>query len=125
MNRLETDKKQPKLPLDMGEPKPFSQPWQAQAFALVVALHEKEMFTWNEWADALSSVLKQPDVAADGSDYYACWLRALEGLISKKDIAGTGEIDDLAASWARAAHATPHGMPILLENDPHGYPKGL
>ena len=26
--------------------------------------------------------------------------------------------DHLAAAWQRAAHATPHGKPILLENDP-------
>ena len=25
---------------------------------------------------------------------------------------------DLAAAWRRAAHATPHGKPILLENAP-------
>ena len=24
----------------------------------------------------------------------------------------------MAAAWERAAHATPHGKPILLENDP-------
>ncbi len=118
MSQPEPEDKQPKLPLEIGAPTPFSQPWQAHAFALVVALHEKGLFTWSEWADALSGSLKRPDVAADGSDYYNCWLSALEGLINSKDIAGTGEIDDVAASWARAAHATPHGMPILLNNDP-------
>ncbi len=27
-------------------------------------------------------------------------------------------IDDLTEAWHRAARATPHGKPILLENDP-------
>ena len=35
-----------------------------------------------------------------------------------KGVAGKGDIDALAAAWERAAHATPHGKPILLENDP-------
>ena len=28
------------------------------------------------------------------------------------------EDPDVAAAWSRAAHATPHGQPILLQNDP-------
>ena len=31
----------------------FSEPWQAEAFALVVALHERGLFSWAEWAEAL------------------------------------------------------------------------
>jgi nitrile hydratase accessory protein len=96
----------------------FAEPWQAQAFALVVALHERGMFSWTEWADALSVEVKGPSAAGDGSDYYDHWLRALEKLLAAKGVAGTAEVDDLAAAWERAALATPHGKPILLENDP-------
>jgi nitrile hydratase accessory protein len=96
----------------------FAEPWQAQAFALVVALHEGGLFSWGEWAEALSHEVKSPDAAADGSDYYAHWLTALEKLLSSKGVAGSAEIDRLAAAWQRAALATPHGRPILLENDP-------
>ena len=115
--RDETAEKQP-LPAEIADPSPFAEPWQAQAFAMVVGLHEKGLFTWSEWAAALSAELKRPDAAADGSDYYECWLRALEQLLRRKRVAGSSEIDDLAAAWARAAHATPHGRPILLQNDP-------
>ncbi|MDW6020680.1 nitrile hydratase accessory protein [Mesorhizobium sp. BAC0120] len=96
----------------------FSEPWQAQAFALVVALHERGLFTWSEWAEALSSELKTPGAAPDGSDYYEHWLKALEKLLSAKGVAGVPEIDALSEAWQRAAHATPHGKPILLDNDP-------
>ncbi|WP_353645916.1 nitrile hydratase accessory protein [Mesorhizobium sp. WSM2239] len=85
---------------------------------MVVALHECGLFSWSEWADALSDEVKGPGAAQDGSDYYDCWLRALEKLLAAKDVAGRSEIDALAAAWERAAHATPHGRPILLENDP-------
>lgn len=85
---------------------------------MVVALHQRGLFSWSEWADVLSAEVKHPDAAQDGSDYYDRWLRALEKLLAAKGVAGESEVDALAAAWERAAHATPHGRPILLENDP-------
>ena len=96
----------------------FAEPWQAEAFALTVALHDRDLFSWSEWAQALSAEVKHPGAASDGHDYYEHWLAALEKLLSSKGIAGKSEVDELAAAWERAAHATPHGKPILLENDP-------
>ena len=106
------------LPDSLSDPSPFSEPWQAQAFAMVVSLHERGLFTWDEWATALSTELKRPGAAEDGSDYYDCWLRALEKLLDQRRITDAGSIERVAAAWSRAAHATPHGQPIVLENDP-------
>lgn len=105
------------LPPGVDEPV-FAEPWQAQAFALTVALHDGGLFSWNEWAQALSVEVKDPDAAPDGHDYYERWLAALEKLLAAKGIAASPDVDALAAAWQRAAHATPHGKPILLENDP-------
>ena len=88
---------------------------------MTVALNERGLFSWAEWAAALSAEVKQPDAAADGSDYYDCWLRALEKLLAAKGVAASGDVDRLAEAWQRAAHATPHGKPILLENDPEHF----
>ncbi|MCT7373724.1 nitrile hydratase accessory protein [Chelativorans salis] len=95
----------------------FSEPWQAQAFAMTLALHQKGVFSWSEWAESLSKELENSG-AEDGSDYYTCWLAALEKLLAAKSITALSDVDALAAAWQRAAHATPHGTPILLENDP-------
>ena len=105
------------LPPGIDEPV-FSEPWQAEAFALTVALHERGLFSWSEWAQTLSSEVKKPGAAADGGDYYQHWLAALEKLLAAKGIAMKPDVDAVAAAWKRAAHATPHGKPILLENDP-------
>lgn len=96
----------------------FAEPWQAQAFAMVVALNDRGVFTWSEWADALSAERHGHDVASDGGDYYAHWLNALEKLLVRKGHARAAQIKQLAAAWQRAAHATPHGRPIELANDP-------
>jgi nitrile hydratase accessory protein len=44
----------------------FDAPWQAEAFAMVVALHQRGLFAWPEWAEMLSAEVKRPGVAADG-----------------------------------------------------------
>lgn len=107
----------PAMPLTIDQP-PFEEPWQAEAFALVVALHQRGVFTWAEWANALSVEVNRPGAAADGHDYYEHWLAALEKLLSARGVAPMADVARLAAAWERAAHATPHGKPILLENDP-------
>ena len=106
---------EPRLPPGADEPV-FAEPWQAQAFAMTVSLHAAGLFTWSEWAAALSAELKGE--SADGHDYYEHWLAALEALIRRKGVADSATIDALTAAWHRAAEATPHGKPILLENDP-------
>ncbi|MDP3739829.1 MAG: nitrile hydratase accessory protein [Hyphomonadaceae bacterium] len=90
----------------------FDEPWQATAFAMTVALHERGLFTWTEWAEALGQEVKRGDA------YYNAWLRALEKILAAKSAAAPQEVDRFAAAWERAAHATPHGQPIVLENDP-------
>ena len=106
----------PDLPPGVDEPV-FAEPWQATAFAMTVALHDRGLFTWNEWAEHLGAEVKS------GDPYYDCWLRALEKLVAKKGAAAPQEIDRFASAWERAAHATPHGKPILLENDPQFGPE--
>lgn len=100
----------------------FCEPWEAQAFAMVVALQDRGLFTAVEWAEALGKQVHAEDAALDGHDYYERWLAALEVLLQAKGVAVPETIDSLAAAWQRAAHATPHGQPIVLGNDPLGAP---
>lgn len=108
------------IPRDVGGPV-FAEPWQAQAFALTLQLHEAGLFTWTEWAEALSREIREhlaEGGCTDGSDYYERWCEALEHIVVAKGASSHKLIDDTSASWIRAAEATPHGMPILRENDP-------
>lgn len=108
-----------RLPADDVQDAPvFAEPWQAQVFAIAVALNERGLFEWSEWAAALSRERASPDAAQDGGDYYAHWLAALETLLTEKEIATAETVEALTNSWQRAARATPHGQPIRLENDP-------
>ncbi|ACI55798.1 nitrile hydratase accessory protein [Rhizobium leguminosarum] len=96
----------------------FPEPWAADAFAMTVHLHEKGLFAWGEWAEALSKELHKPGRVGDGRDYFDCWVAALSELLVSRGIADASVIFDLQQSWQRAAEATPHGQPIELANDP-------
>lgn len=85
---------------------------------MVVQLNENGLLDWSDWAEALSAELHHPDAASDGSDYYERWLAALEKLLASKGIVSEMQVESVAEAWQRAAHATPHGSPIRLENDP-------
>jgi nitrile hydratase accessory protein len=106
----------PRLPRDDGGPV-FSEPWQAQAFALAVKLSERGHFTWKEWAAALASELQaaarrgEPD---DGSRYYEHWLAALESLVTAKGLADPTALRTRKDAWATAYRNTPHGQPVEL-----------
>ena len=70
----------PGLPRDADGPV-FRAPWEAQAFAMAVALHQRGLFTWPEWAAALAAEIKRAQAAGDpdsGDTYYQHWLCALE-----------------------------------------------
>jgi nitrile hydratase accessory protein len=114
------------IPRDADGALAFEAPWQAQAFAMTLVLHERGLFTWNEWASTLATEISRAQAAGDpddGSTYYRHWLAAIERLVVDKGVATSGHLDTRRAAWDRAAHATPHGQPILLDNDPGPSPR--
>jgi nitrile hydratase accessory protein len=88
----------------------FAAPWEAQAFALAVALHERGVFAWPEFSAALAREIAR----APEAGYYASWLAALERLVADRDLADVRTLTMYADAWGRAAERTPHGTPIEL-----------
>jgi nitrile hydratase accessory protein len=108
----------PEFPRDADGPV-FREPWEAQAFAMAVALHERGAFSWTEWAAALALEIKEAQASGDpdtGETYYRHWLAALERLVAAKALASTAELASRRDQWDRAARATPQGQPIELAN---------
>ena len=78
-----------------GDGPVFAEPWQAQAFALTLKLHEAGHFTWREWAVALGAEIDAARARGDpdlGDTYYRHWLTALERLAAEKGLAQSGEL---------------------------------
>jgi len=106
----------PSIPCDTEGPV-FREPWEAQAFAMTLALHERKLFTWPEWAATLSDEIKKAQAAGDpdtGETYYHHWLRALERLVAEKGVTDARTLDRYYHAWDHAADRTPHGQPIEL-----------
>jgi nitrile hydratase accessory protein len=115
----------PGLPHD-GHGPVFREPWEAQAFAMALALQQRGLFTWGEWAQALGEEIKRAQSAGDpdtGETYYRHWLAALERLVAGKGIASEETLGRYRDAWDRAADRTPHGTPIELTPDDFAQPK--
>lgn len=112
----------PSIPRDDDGPV-FRAPWEAQAFAMALTLHDRGVFTWPEWAAALASEIKRAQAAGDpdtGETYYLHWLATLEGLVASKGVASMDTLHRYRDAWDHAADRTPHGMPIELRDEDFG-----
>ena len=101
----------------------FREPWEAEAFAMAVALHEHGLFTWSEWTAVLAGEIKRAQARGDpdtGETYYRHWLAALERIVAEKGITDISALERYRAAWDHAADRTPHGMPIVLQ--PEDFP---
>jgi nitrile hydratase accessory protein len=106
----------PSIPCDAEGPV-FREPWEAQAFAMALTLHERGLFTWGEWAQTLSAEIKRAQGAGDpdtGETYYRHWMATLERLAAEKGVTTPSTLAHYRDAWDHAADRTPHGEPIEL-----------
>ena len=95
----------------------FREPWEAQAFGMALALYERGLFTWDEWAQALSTQILAAQAQGDpdlGNTYYRHWLAAIEALVSVKGVSSPEELSRYQQAWHHAADRVPHGQPVEL-----------
>lgn len=109
----------PGFPRDADGPV-FREPWEAQAFAMTLALYDRGLFTWPEWAAMLAAEITRARENGDpdtGETYYRHWLAALERMVGEKHVSDARTLSRYHDAWDRAADRTPHGMPIELRPD--------
>ena len=96
----------PSIPRDADGPV-FREPWEAQAFAMTLALHARGLFTWDEFRDALIAEIgrweSEHGTAGEGASwrYYERWQAALETVLARKNVCAPAALrdrtDELAA----------------------------
>jgi nitrile hydratase accessory protein len=109
----------PGIPCDAEGPV-FREPWEAQAFAMTLALYDRGLFTWPEWAAMLAAEIERARAKGDpdtGETYYHHWLAALERIVADKGVTDAQTLARYYEAWDRAADRTPHGTPIELQPD--------
>jgi nitrile hydratase accessory protein len=106
----------PSIPCDAEGPV-FQEPWQAQAFAMAVALQSRGVFAWSDWAEMLGQEIRKAQAAGDpdtGTTYYRHWLATLERMVAAKGLTNPETLARTYDAWDHAADRTPHGAPIEL-----------
>src|SRR5918996_440672 len=107
------------IPRDESGPV-FRAPWEAHAFAMALALYEKGLFAWTEWAAMLGEEIKKARAAGDpdtGETYYHHWLATLERMVAEKGVTSAQALVAHYRAWEHAMHRTPHGKPIELREE--------
>ena len=85
---------------------------------MTLQLHQRGLFSWADWAAALSAQIRTAQAGGDadlGDTYYRHWLAALEHLVTRHGAASPDALKRHASAWAQAAERTPHGQPITLQ----------
>lgn len=100
----------------------FDAPWQARAFALAVALTDRNEY---EWTDFQRRLVEEIEAAGeteefregDESIYYGQWLDALERLLIEDGILDPGDLAERASEFA----AGDRDASEFVTGDPHGH----
>ena len=95
----------------------FRSPWEAQAFALALALLDRGLLRFDAWTAALAQAIRAAQDRGDpdtGATYYQHWVDALEQQATARGLVTAASLAQRKEAWDRAARATPHGAPIVL-----------
>jgi len=87
---------------------PFSEPWEAQAFAIAVGLADRGVFEWREFSAALGAEIKADEARSGGGAYYGLWLAALERLLAGKGVVSAVLLEAREATVRQAGAAQVH-----------------
>ncbi|MGV9801499.1 nitrile hydratase accessory protein [Mycobacterium sp. NPDC003449] len=97
----------------------FEEPWQVEAFAIVVALTRQKLFTWTEWVDEFSTEISNtprlPEETVTES-YYRQWLTTVNRMIDRYAGLSSDLLEERHEEWRLAYLGTPHGQPVELAN---------
>lgn len=105
-----------KLPLD-DKSRSFDEPWQAQAFCMVVELHKQGNFAWDEWVQMFSRHIKaNPPLPGESTNdtYYRQLMLSLEEMAGKVGDISEDSMDARIEEWRQAYLNTPHGEAVML-----------
>jgi len=99
------------IPRNNGE-MVFESPWESRAFALALALVEKDLFTLSDFQGELIVAIAEWEALGKSSEdyrYYECWLVALERLVERRTAVGMDDIDLRSTEFLARPAGHDHG----------------
>ena len=70
----------------------FQAPWEGRAFGMAAALHENQLYDWEEFRRRLIDRIAVAENTDEPFDYYTCWLGAFESVLAGRGILTDDEI---------------------------------
>jgi nitrile hydratase accessory protein len=95
------------IPRRNGEPV-FDAPWEARAFGIAVALHEKGIYSWRDFSQELATAIVEAERHDHDSTYYERWCAALEKLAKASGLVTQDEVDQRMAAYASGMYDDHH-----------------
>ncbi len=87
------------LPRSNGE-LVFEEPWEGRAFGVTVAMHQGDLYKWDEFSDRLITAIADVETSGRGSSYYRQWLESMEALVVDKGLITKEELEIRAELFA-------------------------
>lgn len=118
MSDAESERLKPLASAD-GQPV-FEEAWQAEALAIADTLVQQGLFSAATWSDTLGAALADAERRGEADSqetYYRCVVDALEVLIAQHGGIAREQMSQTRAAWEAAYRRTPHGQPVVLQQD--------
>jgi nitrile hydratase accessory protein len=87
------------LPRQNGE-LAFAAPWEGRVFGMAVALHDRQVYGWDDFRAQLIAEIAVAEARGASSTYYERWLAAFETLLVARGIVTGTELDARTAEYA-------------------------
>jgi len=100
--RISSMKDELSLPRQNGE-LVFSEPWEARAFGVAVALNEVGLYPWQAFSTQLAEEIAGARGSEEVDDYYARWLGALEALVEHAGLVEAAELERRVQEYVTGA----------------------
>ena len=78
----------------------FHEPWEGRAFGLAVAMHQGDLYVWDEFRDELVAEIAHAEQNGEDSSYYERWLESIQLIAQRKGFITPEEIETRAALFA-------------------------
>jgi nitrile hydratase accessory protein len=102
----------------------FGAPWESRAFGLALALNAGGRFEWEEFRlqliESISDWEREHDRDEEWS-YYRCWLTALERVLDRQGLVGSGEVEARTREFAARPHGHDHRHDHVSDHHHHDH----
>jgi nitrile hydratase accessory protein len=86
----------------------FAAPWEGRVFGMAVALHDRDLYAWDDFRDQLIAEITAAEARGEAAGYYERWLASFETLLVGRGVITRAELDARTAEYASGERDDDH-----------------